>query len=266
MPFHNTRYSTTVPEVHGTILYLHGGGLLFGNPDDLPAPYTRAFNRAGFDVIALEYPLAPGTTLVGILETLEATIGNLRAPGGMRGERVVLFGRSAGAFLAIQLMARSIQRGQPVADALLSLYGYADMSDPEFTIPSKHYLAFGIVSDTAMTTPGDDADFATRYGLYVGHRQRGTWPGTVLGAQSVDDIAIAPDILARFPPTFLAASVYDPDVPFRASKRLASAIPNAEFVRLYDTTEHDFDRDASNPIGMRVYERMLAWLERTLPR
>lgn len=242
-------------EAHGTVLYLHGGGLIFGSNTDLPPAYTALFTNAGYDMVAIGYPLAPQFRLEAILSSIEDTIGHLGNDGLLRGDRLILLGRSAGAFLALQLQARALKRNEALADRLVALYGYADMTGREFTTPSPYFQSFGTV-DPLPTIPADD-DFASRYSLYVGLRQRGDWPGAVLDG---GDIAISDDALAVFPPTFLAASAYDPDVPFRSSKRLAKAIPRAQFYRVYDQTDHDFDRDPSGPHGLALYREIIEWL------
>lgn len=251
----NVLHSSAGADPKGTVLYLHGGGLVFGSNTDLPPAYTSLFTTAGFDVVAINYPLAPQYRLEAILAAIEETISTLRGDGLLRGDRLVLLGRSAGAFLAIQLQARALARNEELANRLVALYGYADMTDREFTLPSAHFKAFGTV-DPLPAMPDPD-DFASRYSLYVGLRQRGAWSGMVMGQE---DIAISDEVLAAFPPTFLAASAYDPDVPFRSSKRLAKAIPHARFYRVYDQTDHDFDRDPAGAHGLPLYREILEWL------
>lgn len=48
-------WDTEAPQ-RGDIVYLHGGGLLFGTRDDLPAYHLEQLTRAGFRVLALDYP------------------------------------------------------------------------------------------------------------------------------------------------------------------------------------------------------------------
>lgn len=251
----NVLHSPAVGDPHGSVLYLHGGGLIFGSNADLPPGYTTLFTNAGYDLVAINYPLAPQFRLEGILASIEDTIRHLREESLVRGDRLILLGRSAGAFLALQLQARALARNEVLADRLIALYGYADMAGREFTTPSPYFQSFGKVGPLP-TMPADD-DFASRYSLYVGLRQRGEWPSAVLDDR---DIAISDNALAAFPPTFLAASAYDPDVPFRSSKRLAKAIPCAYFYRVYDQTDHDFDRDPSGPHGLALYREIINWL------
>lgn len=246
----------------GTIIYIHGGGLIFGQPHDLPPEYVSAFNTAGYNLLAPNYPKAPKHTLPATLDSMEASIQAYADQGELRGDRSIYFGRSAGAFLATQLIARRIAIGNPVPDALISLYGYADTTFTEFHSPSPHYSTFGPIpeglSDQA-TLPDDRPD--QRFLYYIAHRQRGTWPKVVLGAAADSNAVIPAEKLSQFPPTFLAASVHDPDVPFAASEALAATIPAARLLRLDVPGEHDIDRDPTGPYGLTLYREIIAWLK-----
>ena len=50
------------------LLYFHGGGLLYGNREDLPEKHLRTFTQKGYVIAAMDHPLAPAVTLPGILE------------------------------------------------------------------------------------------------------------------------------------------------------------------------------------------------------
>ena len=58
----------------GRIFYLHGGGLVFGEPDDLPSCYVNLFLNAGYELVSLDYPLAPEQGLAVILEAVHAGV------------------------------------------------------------------------------------------------------------------------------------------------------------------------------------------------
>ena len=66
-------WDTEAPQ-RGDIVYLHGGGLLFGTRDDLPAYHLEQLTRAGFRVLALDYPLAPNAKLPQILEDILCSV------------------------------------------------------------------------------------------------------------------------------------------------------------------------------------------------
>ena len=56
----------------GAILYLHGGGLLYGERDDLPRPYVDLFLEHGYSLVCADYPLAPEAPLVTIEASVDA--------------------------------------------------------------------------------------------------------------------------------------------------------------------------------------------------
>ena len=58
---------------HIAVFYLHGGGLLYGERDDLPLPYIELLTKAGYTVIAADYPLAPESALPDIMAAITAT-------------------------------------------------------------------------------------------------------------------------------------------------------------------------------------------------
>ncbi|MBM6906143.1 hypothetical protein H6A29_07895 [Collinsella tanakaei] len=101
----------------------------------------------------------------------------------------------------------------------------------------------------------------TRFSLYVYARQQGTWM-EMLGVAPDDEpaLSLSSDDIAALPPTFIAAGGDDQDVPFKTSKALSRAAPNARMMTAY-YLEHDFDRDTSNPAGVQAYAAALAFLD-----
>lgn len=110
----------------------------------------------------------------------------------------------------------------------------------------------------ALVTSGPKV---TRFSLYVYARQQGTWM-EMLGVAPDDEpaLSLSSDDIAALPPTFIAASTDDQDVPFKTSKTLSRAAPNARMITAY-YLEHDFDRDTSNPAGAQAYAAALAFLD-----
>ena len=72
-------WDTEAPQ-RGDIVYLHGGGLLFGTRDDLPAYHLEQLTRAGFRVLALDYPLAPNAKLPQIPEDILCSVNTAARP------------------------------------------------------------------------------------------------------------------------------------------------------------------------------------------
>lgn len=283
---------TTHPAAPGAdqrvaVFYLHGGGLLYGERDDLPAPYVRAFTDAGYELVCADYPLAPEAPLPRIVEAVHATwreaVGCRVAAGELDG--CFLFGRSAGAYLALML-ARAIARDAgpspegalPAPLGILDFYGYPGLTDPAFTQPARAYAKLPPVSEAEVNRiarPGDDpvtsGPKAQRYALYVHARQQ---PGAWLALLGLD--GGAPDLtpetwsltagdIARLPPVFACHSAADEDVPYGVDKRFVRSCPAGVMRTVYDLP-HDFDRDTVNPAGMQVYRAALAWMRATMER
>lgn len=105
-------------ETAATLLYLHGGGFLLGSPR-LFRYVSKSFARAGFNVFAPAYRLAPEHQFPAALDDAMRAYRALLAskPG-----HVVLAGDSAGGGLAVSLMLRARDEGLPlpVAAALFS--------------------------------------------------------------------------------------------------------------------------------------------------
>ena len=66
---HATLYREKRNRKNLTILYFHGGGLLYGISTDLPENYINEFLNSGYNFLTLDYPLAPETKLHLILKS-----------------------------------------------------------------------------------------------------------------------------------------------------------------------------------------------------
>ena len=269
------------------IFYLHGGGLIFSTRDDLPQPYLSMFQNAGYSFVSMDYPLAPESGLRTIREAVHTSVTFL-LQFFMENDpewngKYILFGRSAGAYLALketeQLIALSSGRrhgaseasglsgclpaepGTVLPAAVLSYYGYHRFDLPEFTKPSPAFLKYAPVAESTVkkltgTVPRTDGPLTERYSLYVYARQHGLWPS--MACASEED-AVNEEALRSFPPVFLTAGTADEDVPFRESKALSRMIPVNRFIPVY-YANHDFDRDISKKEGVTVCGEALSWL------
>lgn len=262
---------------HVAIFYLHGGGLLYGERNDLPAPYVRAITDAGFTLICADYPLCPEAALPNVLDEVftvwRETVGKRVNAGDFAG--YFLFGRSAGAYLSL-ILAREIHRRStaeaplPQPLGILDFYGYFDLADKAFSESSHAYAALPEVSRTTVdamlqSAPLTSGPKALRYGLYVYARQHeGEW----LRLMGLDDSApertvaawsLSAEDISQLPPLFITASTGDEDVPLRASKTLARTAPDAIMKTVY-YLPHDFDRDVTDPTGMQVYQQAISWI------
>lgn len=253
------------------VLYFHGGGLLCGTRDDLPLPYIRELNAQGYDLICFDYPLAPESSLAEIHEAVYGCLtwflANRERALWTGKNGYFLFGRSAGAYLALLLADRIRREGLPMPAGILCFYGYSGFDIPEFSKPSAHYAKFLPADKSVVERVTKKSGRAVTYGplserylLYIYARQTGAWT-SLLGEteENLERFSLSPDSLALLPPTFLTASSTDPDVPFRVSKCMARAIPQSRFHPVYNL-EHDFDRDTSRPEGPAVYKEAVRWM------
>lgn len=269
---------------HVAVLYLHGGGLVFGSREDLPEPYVRMFLEAGYTLVALDYPLAPEASLGQIndfvFDAWQWLIARTQLAGHLRAH--VLFGRSAGAYLILVLAARIMREAAkapdpkvvPLPAAILDYYGFYNLSDPAFFEASKRHSALARVTqeslapELASSVPKFSARLSSRYNIYVYARQNpGAWlrfMGLTASDGSLDTTladknSLSEAELVQLPPTFITASTSDGDVPYRISKQLKRLLPNSKLHTVY-YLDHDFDRDTSNPAGTQAYRAAIRFL------
>lgn len=248
-----------------TFLYFHGGGLIFGQPNDLPQDYIKQLVQAGYQIIAFDYPLFPRHDFKQILQAAQAGLDWYLREGFSQLKQsksdYILFGRSAGAYLALYLTAHAAT--PPLAT--ISLYGYYQLTDASFSVPSRHYLQFPKLSDEALDQllkkPNLTAD--DRYLIYLGLRQKGSWLKQLAPDTNLKAFQITADQLAKFPPSFIAAADQDPDVPSRQSRKLAQAIPQSQLT-IVASSDHDFDRTQIDTLGQPLYSQLITWLDQVI--
>lgn len=253
-----------------TIVYFHGGGLLYGERNDLPEIYVNIFLASGYDFLTCDYPLAPETKLDIILksafEALSFCIENPCKPLGVKNDKYILFGRSAGAYICFMLCNMLIKSKGLMPIAIICLYGYARLDEVQFNKPSSHYGKLPGVSDESAKKitsdkPVTHGPMSQRFSLYIKARQEGSWIKQLLSV-SEDPIkySLEDEILKALPPAIFAAATMDPDVPYKTSKTLCKLIPDSRLITIYGEV-HDFDRDTNSESGKSTYEEIIKWLD-----
>lgn len=269
-------YRSNTSGSRGCIFYFHGGGLVFGSSRDLPAPYRNLFQQAGFDLLSLAYPLAPETSLCDILDASRTWVEHIAAHPELCGYDTMppyaLFGRSAGAFLALNIAHRiraSKKEGIRMPSCVLSFYGYHTFLLPEFSRPAAAYTRLpavpeAVVNRLIQSEAVTEGDLQTRYSIYIYARQQGTWTRFLGTTEEITSSCLSEEDLKELPPCFFTASSADQDVPFRESKYMVAHVPGSIFKPVY-YLEHDFDRDTSRKEGMQVYRDALVWMDPLFP-
>jgi acetyl esterase/lipase len=108
------------------ILYLHGGGWLFGGLNSHRALTSRISAASGVPGLALDYRMVPD---VPFDQEIEDCVSGYRwlLDEGIGPENIVIMGDSAGGYLTIATALRARDHGLPVPAALVGISGVYDM-------------------------------------------------------------------------------------------------------------------------------------------
>ena len=263
-----------------TIMYMHGGALIAGNRRMMWDEQVELLTGHEYNLISIDYRLAPETRLATIVEDIEDAWGWIHAEAEsllVDVDRLAVMGSSAGGYLTLTAGFRF----QPRPRALVSLYGYGDLTGPWYSKPSPFYLqspavseqeARSVVGETPVSCPGEPGS-PDRGVFYLYCRQQGIWPEEVSGHDSNDAGWFAGfeplrNVTREYPPTILLHGEVDTDVPFEQSVMMraaleANSVPHALISR--PDWNHGFDN-----AGLRdehvsaAFDSVLAFLDKHL--
>src|SRR5437870_12860056 len=126
--------------VRPAIFWIHGGALIMGQRRNLRAEQLNRYLDAGFAVVSIDYRLAPENKLPEILEDIQDAWRWVRAEGPklfrIDPDRIAVVGHSAGGYLT--LAAGYLFRPRP--RALVSFYGYGDITSDWYSKPDPYYV------------------------------------------------------------------------------------------------------------------------------
>ena len=251
------------------ILYFHGGGLVSGVRDDLPSLYLEKFLNAGYDFISMDYPLAPESKIDVILDSCYNTVlyvlNEIENNYEVKDFNYILFGRSAGSYISFMVCDKLIKNCKKTPEALIQLYGYTRLDEDEFNIPNEYYNTMTKISDEVIKSivsnkPITYGPIMERFLVYLNARQKGNWIKCICGNENPLMYSLNDDDLKCFPPTILAASVRDTDVPYRISSDLHKKLKDSQLITI-NSDIHDFDRDITIDYGPNTYDDIISWLE-----
>jgi acetyl esterase/lipase len=264
-----TVYLDEAVQQRAALLYFHGGGLLFGNRDDLPETHLKAFCTSGYPVIAFDYPLAPAAKLDQILDDCISSINFYLKNRDRFLDREIpyfLFGRSAGAYLALLAGRRTFSEAPR---GLLSYYGYGLLCDQWYRTPSDYYLRLPKVTESCLNaipdSPHADGNFETHYAAYVYARQSGRWPQLFYGGREkflLADYSLR--LCEKYPcRLFCAHSSNDTDVPFKEFSALCEKFSVRDKLVVTDKM-HDFDKMEHSSSTERLLNKSLEFIKKSL--
>ncbi|SDK94759.1 alpha/beta hydrolase [Natronincola ferrireducens] len=235
------------------IMYIHGGGLIWGSRESILGQQVKLYNEAGFNVISIDYRVAPETKLESILEDIKDAINWVKVECtkkyNINAEKIAVVGSSAGGYLAL-MTGTFVDKPK----AIVSFYGYGNLLDDWCIQPHSFYCreimistkeAQNYVSDGAISEGGRE-----RWLYYLYCRQKGVWTNEISGYDVVKDKEKLLDfcpinkIGKDYPPTMLLHGDKDDDVPFQESLLLKEKLDEMEVENkliLLKGKGHDFD-------------------------
>lgn len=242
------------------MIYLHGGGLIYGSKSDLPENLTQVFLKHGYTVLALDYLLAPNSQLADIIASLAETFQLLKDEL-IQQQPFSLCGRSAGGYLMVQLTKHLVSQ-QLSPTCLINFYGYTDLT----FITQQRPLQLKQITTSAITaidqkTPLWDDPFLSRYLLYHYACQHQLL-AKFYGLSETSDwtaYSVTAEELRSFPPCFSTASSSDEEVPFRYSKFIGRFIPESTFSPVY-YLQHDFLKQPQETQVVELFQKLDQWL------
>ena len=246
------------------LLYFHGGGLLYGDREDLPETHLQTMTEAGYAILAFDYPLAPAAKLPAITEDLLSSVNYyLQEREHLVGGTLpyILWGRSAGAYLCLLTAARPDLPEAPAA--VVSYYGYGILTDGWIDQPCRYYTALPPIPESCLlalpAAVHGQGDLETHYSAYIFARQTGAWKSLIYEGREkyfwLEHTLRTRDSLPC--PLFAAHSIQDQDVPYQEFTGLCLKYHPRRFIA--SAPMHDFDRE-DTPLTHRLLEETLEFL------
>jgi acetyl esterase len=136
-------------DTSGLLVFMHGGGMVYGDLDSYDAVCRLLAERAAVRVLSLDYRLAPEHPYPAGLEDCWAAyqwVAEHAEELGADPERIAVGGDSAGAYFAAAVALQAAEAGVPCAHQLL-VYPVTNMADPS---ESRRLFGHGYYLNTAF--------------------------------------------------------------------------------------------------------------------
>ncbi|PPA93853.1 alpha/beta hydrolase [Brevibacillus laterosporus] len=259
------------------IVYIHGGGFIFGSRKEILQEQVKQYNQAGFHVFSIDYRLAPETKLPAIIEDVRDALRWVcdQAPSMLDIEpsAIAVIGSSAGGYLALLAGSK-----ESYVKAVVSFYGYGDIRGEWASEPSPFYLQKTIVpkklADQLITKEIlTENSIQQRFGLYLYYRQQGSWIRETTGLdpiQNKEELRLLCPIECvdhSSPPIMLLHGETDHDVPCEESICMAERLKRAGIEHTLLTLpgeDHLFDRQLDKENVQQAFAQVLDFLHRHL--
>ncbi|WP_144511488.1 alpha/beta hydrolase [Bacillus sp. FJAT-22090] len=255
------------------IVYIHGGGLFWGSKEDMKVEQVELYLQAGFNVFSIDYRLAPETKLPDIKTDIADALSWLKDEGikqfDYNPEKIAVVGGSAGGYLALLSGTFDLK-----PQAIVSFYGYGDITGDWASKPSPHYkkmtavpkeLADMLVSNEVITV----GPIQKRYAIYMYARQNGEWINKISDMDKQQLLSLCPinSVDTNYPPTLLLHGTKDEDVPYEQSVSMSEALTKAGVENQLITIpngKHVFDDDWKNADVQHAFDEVIQFLGKHL--
>ncbi|MBD7908606.1 alpha/beta hydrolase [Sporosarcina gallistercoris] len=261
------------------ILYIHGGGFIWGDRNDLSEDLRKLYTEAGFALFSIDYRLAPESHLKDILDDVQDALQWLALEGreqfSVNVDEIAVIGSSAGGFLALCTGTLPVK-----PKAIVSFYGYGDLFSPWAKTPSVHYLQKDRVPEaiaraqvtSRIPTSGSVHE---RFLFYLYCRQTGNWIQEVTDRQTATSesalrsLSPITQIDDSYPPTLFLHGTKDADVPYEQSVFMRAALLQkgvpAKLITI-PNGDHVFEKDFQAPIVQNALQQVIEFLSEQLSR
>ncbi|MFM1524403.1 MULTISPECIES: alpha/beta hydrolase [Helcococcus] len=262
------------PEIipKASIIYFHGGGLIYGNRNDLPKYHLEKFIQSGYIIFALDYPLAPANKIDYILQDCLSSIDYYIDNISLITKQIYnvkiflnffLFGRSAGGYLVNLISSRLNEHQLSHLNGMILYYSYGLLDKSWYEQPSNFYNKLPQVNIDIEKFTNDYTfvgDLKIRYPLYVYARQNGLWKNLIYSGRDkffYKDYSLL--LIESLPkPIFITHSISDPDVPFSEFLAFTNKYKSTKYI--VNTNDHDFDRDTKSSFTKELISETIKFL------
>lgn len=259
------------------IIYIHGGGLIWGSPEDLIKEQIKLYNEAGYNVLSLAYRLAPETKIPEIVDDIRDALQWVYEEGikefNFNSDKVAVIGSSAGGYLALHTGTFKFR-----PNAIVSFYGYGDITGNWYKEPSKHFSIFPSIKKPFVDLLINEKEVAeapilTRYAIYLYCRQQGEWLDYTIdmneGSIEQDLESYSPIFLIddTYPPTLQLHGDKDEEVPYDVPLRMKASLNDNHIKNKLITIKggrHSFDKHMHDQQVKDAFDEVLHFLDETL--